>query len=28
MQHPDYKEAYEAFTEKRVPLFKGVINDE
>ena len=28
MQHPDYREAYEAFMEKREPRFEGVISDE
>jgi enoyl-CoA hydratase/carnithine racemase len=27
MQHPDYREAYEAFVEKREPRFKTVIGD-
>jgi len=27
MQHPDYAEAYAAFTEKREPRFKGVTSD-
>ncbi len=27
MQHPDYKEAFEAFTEKREPLFKGATKE-
>jgi enoyl-CoA hydratase/carnithine racemase len=27
MQHPDYREAYEAFVEKRAPKFKGVTTD-
>ncbi|HEX8136280.1 MAG TPA: enoyl-CoA hydratase family protein [Pyrinomonadaceae bacterium] len=28
MQHPDYREAYEAFVEKREPVFKTVTSDE
>jgi enoyl-CoA hydratase/carnithine racemase len=28
MQHPDFREAYEAFAAKRAPLFKGVTSDE
>ena len=27
LQHPDFREAYEAFTEKREPIFKGVTGD-
>ena len=28
MQHPDYREAFDAFTQKREPKFKGVMSDE
>jgi enoyl-CoA hydratase/carnithine racemase len=28
MQHPDYREAYEAFMEKREPEFKKLKSDE
>jgi len=27
MQHPDFREAYEAFNAKRTPRYKGVTGD-